>query len=449
MKRYIHASFILVILILLTSCSYIGHGDKVTNSDSQEAESEDISVTEYPKFASIKDNGPGEYIIATYPEVQNISSGSVRDKINDAIRKLALDDKAEKTGSIESRRAEDAEASMPMEDDSYYYRLEYIVLYNSNNIISIDLNSETYMNRAHPEHDSIICNFNVRTGEEYKLGGIFAEGADYGEILGGYIAEQFRDGYVDAERHTKVYPEASLIPSDLTVNDDQLFYFTDDSIVIVFTQGSLFPYSYGRMCVEVGYTYLADHLDEDILDLFKVGDNDSAAAICPEIADNENLSLTYQKSENEEDPKLAEAVAEAYGLTYEEAARTRYFYNHIDLNDDNVSEVFVQLAGPYTSGTGGDAGAIFTQEDGVYALFQKFTDIRNPIIVCGQMTNGWHDILMYVSGGGAEAYLAHMRFGSGKYPDPCDAPALDASLVISGKAILNNIIGPKSGIYLE
>lgn len=63
----------------------------------------------------------------------------------------------------------------------------------------------------------------------------------------------------------------------------------------------------------------------------------------------------------------------------------------MDANGDGVSEIFAELVVPYTSGTGGDTGLLFAQEKDEFTLLQRFTLIRNPLIISYDTTNGWHD----------------------------------------------------------
>jgi hypothetical protein len=84
----------------------------------------------------------------------------------------------------------------------------------------------------------------------------------------------------------------------------------------------------------------------------------------------------------------------------------RYFYNKIDLNNDKIPEIFVYLLGPYFGGTGGQGAAIFKIENGNYKLTDKFTLVRIPVIVSDNMTNGWKNLIMSVSGGGVKPFYA-------------------------------------------
>lgn len=162
--------------------------------------------------------------------------------------------------------------------------------------------------------------------------------------------------------------------------------------------------------------------------------------------------VKYVKSENTSNKDLEQAIKKALNATNEDYQKTRYYYNYVDLNDDNNPEVFVQLVGPYTSGTGGDTGMIFTQKDGQFKLFQEFTLIRNPIIISNSTTNGWHDLIIEAYGGGTEYKYNHLKFSGQQYPNTSSAEKLTDLRIIEGKGIINNDIGEDfqagKGLYL-
>jgi hypothetical protein len=182
--------------------------------------------------------------------------------------------------------------------------------------------------------------------------------------------------------------------------------------------------------------------------------NDTLPTEIPDTvtADNEQ-NVTYILSETTRDTELEKAIIDEIGFTTpDDIKSTRYYYNRYDLNDDGTDEVFVQLVGPYTSGSGGDTGLIFTQTDGKYKVFQRFTLIRNPIIISDHLTNGWHDIIVELSGGGIPAQQVQLQFDGSKYPNPSDAAPVAEDTVISGVGIIADDIAADwedgKGLYL-
>jgi len=160
-----------------------------------------------------------------------------------------------------------------------------------------------------------------------------------------------------------------------------------------------------------------------------------------EIKKEITSNVKYIKSERVKNEKLGNAIVKELGLSQDEAKATRYYYNYVDLNDDGDLEVFVQLVGSYTSGSGGDTGFIFEQKNNDFQLFQEFTLIRNPIIISDEKTNGWHDIIMETYGGGVKAHYIKMKFDGEKYPSVTEAEELNTNVKIEGRSIINNEVG--------
>ncbi|WP_330396824.1 hypothetical protein [Anaeromicrobium sediminis] len=160
--------------------------------------------------------------------------------------------------------------------------------------------------------------------------------------------------------------------------------------------------------------------------------------------DFSNVKPMY--SEKVKDPKLEDAFAKIFGLE-KGKDKVRYYYNRIDLDGDNVPETFVYLVGPSVCGTGGCSAAIFKDVDGEYELLSKFTLVNNPIIVSNNKTNGYKDLVMYVSGGGIEAFCGEMKFDGTKYPqNPSLQPKLKPGTKVEGVAIIADDITRSPGI---
>jgi len=152
--------------------------------------------------------------------------------------------------------------------------------------------------------------------------------------------------------------------------------------------------------------------------------------------------VDYIKSETEPDPRLEKAFSLVYDLDKGED-EVRYFYNKVDLNDDGTPEIFVYLVGPRVCGNGGCSGVIFTED---YKLISQFSLVRNPIIIRDKMTNGWRNIVMYVSGGGMEPTYKELRFDGKRYPlNPSIQPDVKDKQ-IEGTGIISDKLTKENGI---
>ena len=75
-------------------------------------------------------------------------------------------------------------------------------------------------------------------------------------------------------------------------------------------------------------------------------------------------TVVSQYAEETPDPVLAEFLISYYQIPDEEQSKTRYYYNHIDLNEDGTDEIFVVVVGEYTKVSFGDPALILSEQIG-------------------------------------------------------------------------------------
>jgi hypothetical protein len=104
---------------------------------------------------------------------------------------------------------------------------------------------------------------------------------------------------------------------------------------------------------------------------------------------------------------------------------TRYFSAFVDLKDDGTREVVVYLASDGWCGSGGCTTLILAPKDSSYKVITKITITQPPIRVLTSRSNGWHDIGVWVQGGGIQpGYEADLPFDGKSYPrNPSTPPA--------------------------
>jgi len=157
------------------------------------------------------------------------------------------------------------------------------------------------------------------------------------------------------------------------------------------------------------------------------------------------------KSERVRDQKLEEALRQILSkYPFPLKGEIDYYYNRVDLNRDGKAQVLVYMFGPEVCGTGGCGAYIFEPSQGGYTLLSDFALARNPIIVSEHKTHGWHDLIMFVAGGGImPGYYAVLTYDGKSYPEnPSGDPAKPLSIRRRGTAYLvgSPVIG--SGMVL-
>jgi hypothetical protein len=117
---------------------------------------------------------------------------------------------------------------------------------------------------------------------------------------------------------------------------------------------------------------------------------------------------------------------------------TRYLFTFVDLADDGKQEAIVYVAGRSWCGSGGCTTLVLAR-DASYKVVTKITITRLPIRVLPTKSHGWHDLAVWVQGGGnPRGYEAELSFDGKSYPsNPSVFPArrlrenLDGEIVVS------------------
>ncbi len=94
---------------------------------------------------------------------------------------------------------------------------------------------------------------------------------------------------------------------------------------------------------------------------------------------------------------------------------TKYIHAFVDLNGDGKTEAIVYLMGRGWCGSGGCNTLILARVGGPWKVVNNITITRPPIRVLSSTSHGWHDISVWVQGGGIQ-------------------PGYDAALSFNGKA---------------
>lgn len=96
---------------------------------------------------------------------------------------------------------------------------------------------------------------------------------------------------------------------------------------------------------------------------------------------------------------------------------TRYVATFQDLNTAGIPEIIVYLTGKKWCGSGGCNTLILTRDGSSWRVVTKITITRPPIRVLTNISNGWHNISVWVQGGGiTQGYEAELIFNGKTYP---------------------------------
>lgn len=133
----------------------------------------------------------------------------------------------------------------------------------------------------------------------------------------------------------------------------------------------------------------------------------------------DDTAVVYTEyAEEEEYPRLAEFLAEYYDIKEEKRYDTRYYYNYYDLNNDGKDEIITAVISEELTSRGGDPVLFLKEEDEGFFVLEEFEQVHTPIAISEAQTNGWHDIILNVYGGGMEeGYLLYRHGVGGTYQE--------------------------------
>ncbi|KJY81630.1 membrane protein [Vibrio galatheae] len=128
-------------------------------------------------------------------------------------------------------------------------------------------------------------------------------------------------------------------------------------------------------------------------------------------------------SSAEFNPQVDKAIRSYLKSVNTDPTGTRYRWLAYDLNGDGNKELLVQLD---WCGSGGCTLLIFENVQQQWHFNSRVTQVRTPINLGLQHSNGWHDLVFFVSGGGAVPNQHVLRYQGDRYPlNPSTAPVAD------------------------
>ncbi len=95
---------------------------------------------------------------------------------------------------------------------------------------------------------------------------------------------------------------------------------------------------------------------------------------------------------------------------------TSYLFAFVDLAGSREREVVVYLTGRAWCGSGGCHMLVLTQEGSSYKVVTKIPAVKLPIKVLEAKSHGWHDLSVFIQGGGImRGYEEVVRFDGKNY----------------------------------
>lgn len=116
----------------------------------------------------------------------------------------------------------------------------------------------------------------------------------------------------------------------------------------------------------------------------------------------------------------------------EAPANSQYEFTRIDLDNDGRRDGLVLMQSPHQKWCM-DYGCtmyVFHAHDEGFSFLSEVSPVRGPLVVVDAQTNGWRDIIAYVSGRSGDAKNVALRFDGKGYPvQPALQPASAINLL--------------------
>ncbi|WP_417870542.1 COG3650 family protein [Vibrio furnissii] len=174
--------------------------------------------------------------------------------------------------------------------------------------------------------------------------------------------------------------------------------------------------------------------------LFSARQASSPAASPAPLSDHQIAS----RDDYEED--VDQALRRYFALHHTAPDNTQYRWLKYDLTGDNQPELLVQLD---WCGSGGCTLLVFQQQNQEWRFNSRITLVRTPFQLGKHNTHGWQDLMLPVSGGGAQAATHRLQYNGISYPVNPSVADVAQSEEISGVTLFADGLSPKqAGVKL-
>ncbi|MGB3510536.1 MAG: hypothetical protein WBA93_15130 [Microcoleaceae cyanobacterium] len=139
------------------------------------------------------------------------------------------------------------------------------------------------------------------------------------------------------------------------------------------------------------------------------------------IQESPPSSISLNKTDKQVDEKTEKSLTEALNSYLQELGVNletgqTYKTEYIDLNNDGIKDALVLINIPDWCGTGGCSLFVFQGGKEKFQFVSQSSLINQPFTVNETQTNGWRDLVVEVSGGGAKPQTVALKFDGKVYP---------------------------------
>ncbi|MDF2589294.1 MAG: repeat protein [Anaerocolumna sp.] len=180
---------------------------------------------------------PNKYVLVYYPVVDGLQDDAVESKINDQLKQIFVDNRKD------------------LKEEEYLSVEDTFTAELKNNLLIIKRSGYDYnFGAAHGMPIKDYYHIDINTGDFYSLDDLFKKDSDYVTKLNDIILEKINKAAED--------PNSMIfVDSFETINDNQFFTVTDNSLIIYFYPYEIAAYAAGFPEFEIPFDEINDMID--------------------------------------------------------------------------------------------------------------------------------------------------------------------------------------------
>lgn len=159
-----------------------------------------------------------------------------------------------------------------------------------------------------------------------------------------------------------------------------------------------------------------------------------------------SLSAQAIPSSAQFNPKVDKALREYFAINKTDPTGTRYRWLTYDLNGDGNEELITQLD---WCGSGGCTLLVFENHQQSWRFNSRITLVNTPINLGNNHNDGWQDMILFVSGGGAIPNQHILKYNGVSYPlNPSTAPVANYDEISQVQLFSDGLTPHQEGLTL-
>jgi len=180
---------------------------------------------------------PNKDYFVHYPSLSNLESLKVEESVNTKLRSMWTDSSIKPTDNLD-----------------YHYEGNFSIGLNRKNLLVLQESGYDYpFGAAHGMPIMEYVHIDTKSGTFYQLEDLFKDGSNYVEVLSGIVEEQIKE-------HAEEM--GVWLDSYKGIKPDQLFYLTEDALMLYFTPYEIAPYAAGFPTFSVPFTEISTIIDK-------------------------------------------------------------------------------------------------------------------------------------------------------------------------------------------